>query len=43
MHKKGDKFTLPKKYFKRIKAFIYGKNTFFFKNELKKKDQISNI
>ena len=34
IHKKGDKFNLPKKYFKRISAFIYGKNINFFKNAL---------
>ena len=30
IHKKGDKFNLPKKYFNNIKAFIYGKNKKFF-------------
>jgi UDP-N-acetylmuramoylalanine--D-glutamate ligase len=35
--KKGDKFNLSKKYFKKIKAFIYGKNTKFFKKELEGK------
>jgi UDP-N-acetylmuramoylalanine--D-glutamate ligase len=34
MHKKGDKFNLPKKYFNNINAFIYGKNTKFFKKKL---------
>jgi UDP-N-acetylmuramoylalanine--D-glutamate ligase len=35
IHKKGDKLNLSKKYFKRIKAFIYGKKTKFFTKELK--------
>ena len=33
MHKKGDKFNLPKKHFNNINAFIYGKNTKFFKKK----------
>tara|TARA_Y100001958_G_C21242585_1_gene570953 strand:+ start:427 stop:1725 length:1299 start_codon:yes stop_codon:yes gene_type:complete len=36
-HKKGDKFILPKKYFKNIKAYIYGKNKTFFNEKLKNK------
>ena len=35
--KKGDNFNLPKKYFKNIKAFIYGKNKNFFIKKLKGK------
>ncbi len=35
--KKGDNFNLPKKYFKNIKAFIYGKNKNFFVKKLKGK------
>jgi UDP-N-acetylmuramoylalanine--D-glutamate ligase len=34
IHKKGDKLSLPKKHFKKIKAFIYGKNQNYFKKEL---------
>ena len=37
IHKKGDKFNLSKKYFKNIKAFIYGKNKKFFNRTLKGK------
>ena len=37
IHKKGDKFNLSKKYFKNIKAFIYGKDKNFFNKELKDK------
>ena len=37
VHKKSDKFNLPKKYVKNIKAFIYGKNKKFFKKQLKGK------
>ena len=46
--KKGDKFTLPKRYFKNIKAFVYGKNKNFFIKTLKNKiryedfDNLSN-
>ncbi len=35
--KKGDKFNLSKKYFKNIRAFIYGKNKKFFISELENK------
>jgi len=35
IHKKGDKLNLPKKYFKKIKAFVFGKDKKFFNNELK--------
>ncbi len=37
IHKKGDKFNLPKKYFNKVSAFIYGKNLNFFENALKGK------
>ena len=35
--KKGDKLNLNKKYFKKIKAYIYGTNRAFFSNALKNK------
>ena len=35
--KKGDKLNLNKKYFKKIKAYIYGTNRVFFSNVLKNK------
>ena len=41
--KKGDKFILPKKYFKNIKAFIYGKNKNFFIKNLKSKIKYENF
>ncbi len=34
INKKGDKLKLSKRYFNRIKAFIYGKDNSFFKKEL---------
>ena len=34
VNKKGDKLKLSNKYFNRINAFIYGKDTSFFKKEL---------
>jgi UDP-N-acetylmuramoylalanine--D-glutamate ligase len=37
IYKKGDKFKLPKKYYNKIRAFIFGKKTNFFKKELKGK------
>ena len=43
IHKKGDKFNLPKKYFQNIKAFIYGKNKKFFNEALKKKINYENF
>ena len=43
IHKKGDKFNLPKKYFKHIKAFIYGKNKRFFNETLKDKIYLKNF
>ena len=41
--KKGDKFTLPKKYFSKIRAFIYGKNYLFFNRQLKNKIKFENF
>ncbi len=41
--KKGDKFVLPKKYFKNIKAFIYGRNKNFFNQQLKGKIKFKNF
>ncbi len=35
--KKGDKFELPKKYYKNIKCYIFGRNINFFNKILKKK------
>ena len=35
--KRGDKFILPRKYYKNIRAFIYGKNQRYFNNQLKGK------
>ena len=43
VHKKGDKFILPKKYYKNIKAFIYGKNKKFFNQNLYRKIKIENF
>ena len=43
IHKKGDKFDLPKKYFQNIKAFVYGKNKKFFNENLKKKIKYENF
>ncbi len=43
IYKKGDRFNLSKKYFKNIKAFIYGKNKNFFINELKGKIEYNNF
>ena len=41
--KKGDKFKLPKKYCKNIKAFIYGKNKNFFNKALEGKIKYKNF
>ncbi len=41
--KKGDKFSLHKKYFKNINAFIYGKNKKFFNKKLKGKIEYKNF
>ena len=43
IHKKSDKFDLPKKYFQNIRAFIYGKNKKFFNKTLKKKIKYENF
>jgi len=43
IHKKGDKFNLPKKYFKNIQAFVYGKNKKFFNKKLKRKISYKNF
>ena len=42
-YKKGDKLDLPKKYFNKIKAFIYGKNVKFFNKKLKNKIPYKNF
>ena len=41
--KKGDKFNLSEKYYEKIKAFVYGKNTKFFRKELKDKIKYENF
>ncbi len=41
--KKNDKFILPKRYYKNIQAFIYGKNKRFFIQELKGKIKYKNF
>ena len=43
MYKKGDKFDLPKKYFPKIKAFIFGKNRNHFNSQLKGKVYLENF
>ena len=43
IHKKGDKFNLSKKHFKKIKAFIYGKNKKFFNKKLNGKIKYKNF
>ncbi len=43
VHKKGDNLKLSKKYYKNIKAFIYGKNKVFFKKKLFGKIQYQNF
>ena len=43
IHKKKDKFNLSKKYFKNIKAFIYGKDKNFFTKILKNKIVYENF
>ena len=43
IHKKGDRFNLPKKKFKNIRAFIYGKDIKFFNKELKGKIKYENF
>ena len=41
--KKGDKFTLEKKYHKNVKAYIYGKSKNFFRKKLKNKILIKSF
>ena len=41
--KKGDEFTLSKKYFHKIKAFIYGRNSTFFNKQLKNKIKVEKF
>ena len=43
IHKKNDKLKLPKRYFKNIKAFIFGKEKKFFNKELKDKIPCENF
>ncbi len=43
IHKKDDKLLLSKRYYKNIKAFIYGKNKNFFNRNLNKKVSIENF
>ena len=43
MHKKGDRFKMPKKFHKRIKAFIFGKERNFFNKQLKGKIKFKNF
>ena len=43
IHKKGDKFNLPRKYFNKIKAFIYGQDKKFFNNKLQGKIHYQNF
>ncbi len=43
IHKRGDKFNLPKKYFNNIRAFIYGKNKRFFIKNIKNKIKYENF
>ena len=43
IYKKGDELSLPKEYFKNIKAFIYGKNKKFFIKKLKGKIEYKNF
>ena len=43
IYKKGDKLELSKKYFKNIKAFIYGKDKKIFSKKLKDKIKYKNF
>ena len=43
IHKKNDKFNLSKRYFKNIRAFIYGRNVKFFNKKLKGKIKYENF
>ena len=43
INKKGDKFKLPKKYYKKIRCFIFGKKRNFFNKQLKDKINCENF
>ena len=43
VYKKGDKFILKKKYFRNIRAFIYGQNKKYFNKSLKGKVKCENF
>jgi len=43
LFKKNDKFSIPKKYCKNFKAYIFGKDKKFYINELKNKMQIESF
>ena len=43
IHKKGDQFNLSKKYCSNIRAFVYGKNKFFFNKKLAGKVDYQNF
>ena len=43
VYKKGDKFELSRKYYKNIKAFVFGKKRNFFNNQLKGKINVENF
>ena len=43
MPKKGDKFNLPKIYYKNIKGFIFGKNSKKFLSDLKNKIKLKRF
>jgi len=43
LFKKNDKFSIPKKYCKNFKAYIFGKDKRFYINELKNKMQIESF
>ena len=43
IHKKGDRLNLSKKYFRNIKAYIYGKNKSFFNKKLSGKIKYENF
>ena len=43
LFKKNDKFSIPKKYCKNFKAYIFGKNKRFYINQLKNKMQIESF
>ena len=43
MYKKDDKFDLSKKYFHKIRAFIFGKNRSYFNSQLKGKIYLENF